>query len=319
MPRVGGVYEPPSGIPVSNGSVASSTVINSVLDDLGDEITNSVPRDGSAAASADLPMGTKKHTNVGNAAARNQYTAVGQLQDGSLVTLGSVAGTNTITGALTPAITAYAAGMRVSFEPANTNTGAATIAINGLAAVNIVKHSGVSLSGGELVADVPALLIYDGTQFFLVNPATTAIGKYKASNTSRTATTTLADDPDLVIPLTAGTWEYEAHVYWRNVTSTDPDIKMAMVYSGTRTLHVATSLSYSGSVTAYLPNSSAGSLESGFGLGATLADTDYVIAINGTITVSDAGNLKFQWAQLSSHANAARVNAGSRLVARKIA
>jgi hypothetical protein len=169
MPRVGGVYSLPSGNPISNGSVASSSTMNTTLDDLGDEITNSIPRDGSAAATADLPMGTRKHTGVGNATARTHYAAAGQIQDGGLVTLGSVAGTNTITGALTPAITGYVAGMRVSFEPANTNTGAATIAINGLSAVDIKKGNGVALRAGDLPAGIPAYLIYDGTQFILIN------------------------------------------------------------------------------------------------------------------------------------------------------
>jgi hypothetical protein len=170
MPRSAGVFSLASGNPVGTGTVASSTVMNNTLDDIAAGLTQSIAKDGQTAVTADLPMGTNKLTNVGNAVARNQYASAGQVQDGGLVTLGSVAGTNTITGAYSPAVAAYVNGMRVSFKPANTNTGAVTIAINGLSAVAIVKGSGDALVAGDLVASVPAFLIYDGTRFFLMNP-----------------------------------------------------------------------------------------------------------------------------------------------------
>ena len=49
MPRNGsGVYSPTAGIPVVSGTTISSTAINNVLDDLGDEITASLPVSGVA-------------------------------------------------------------------------------------------------------------------------------------------------------------------------------------------------------------------------------------------------------------------------------
>jgi hypothetical protein len=49
MPRNGsGVYSPTAGIPVVSGTTISSTAVNNVLDDLGDEITASLPVSGVA-------------------------------------------------------------------------------------------------------------------------------------------------------------------------------------------------------------------------------------------------------------------------------
>jgi hypothetical protein len=174
MPRSGGTFALVSGNPVESGSVASSTVMNNTLDDIADELTNSIARDGQSPASANLPMGGYRHTNVGTASARNHYAAVSQVQDGSFTLVGSVAGTDTITGQLTPAITAYAAPLQIVFLPAATNTGAVTFALNGLAAKAIVKNSTAALEAGDLEVGIPALLTYDGTRFFLLNPAITA-------------------------------------------------------------------------------------------------------------------------------------------------
>lgn len=69
MPRSGGTYSLPAGNPVSSGSVASSSVMNTTLDDLGDEITNSIPRDGTAPPTANIPFATFKITGLGDATA----------------------------------------------------------------------------------------------------------------------------------------------------------------------------------------------------------------------------------------------------------
>lgn len=84
-------------------------------------------------------------------------------------TLGTIAGTNTITAVGAPAPTAYALGQAFYFVPLNTNTGATTINIGALGAKNIFA-SGAAMTGGELVANTPALIFYDGTQFQLIGP-----------------------------------------------------------------------------------------------------------------------------------------------------
>jgi hypothetical protein len=83
--------------------------------------------------------------------------------------LSSVAGTNSITAAATPTLTAYATGSIYSFIAANTNTGAATLSIDGLTAKSITKNGSVALSAGDIQSGKMTLVEYDGTTFQLVN------------------------------------------------------------------------------------------------------------------------------------------------------
>lgn len=86
--------------------------------------------------------------------------------------LGTVAGTNTITGVLTPALTAYSAGMLLVFTPAVTNTGATTLNIDALGALDIQKADGDALVAGDLIAGIPAFLVLDSgaDDWILLNP-----------------------------------------------------------------------------------------------------------------------------------------------------
>lgn len=127
-------------------------------------------RNGTGKPTAEQDWNGQKLSNMAASTTRLGAPTTGQVQDGGLVVLGSVAGTNTITGSLTPAITAYATGMRVVFEPAGNNTGATTININSLGAKSIKKWDGDALEADDLVSGVPAILVYDGTQFYLMNP-----------------------------------------------------------------------------------------------------------------------------------------------------
>ena len=162
-----GVYTLPQPAFVG-GTVISSTAVNSDLSDIGTALTQSIAKDGQTTPTANLPMGGLKHTGVGNSTARTQYAAAGQVQDGGLVTLGAVAGTNAITASATPAITAYALGQKFSFLPAAANTGAVTIAINGLAAKAITKFGTDPLVAGDLPIAATEIF-YDGTQFQLTS------------------------------------------------------------------------------------------------------------------------------------------------------
>lgn len=190
MPRNGsGTYSLPSPEnPIIVGSESSATSMNTTLTDVGTALTNSLTANGEKTATANQPMGNFVHTGVGNATARTNYAAAAQIQDGSLIRLGTVAGTNTITAALTPAITAYANGQMFTFIAAGANTGAATINVNSVGAKAIVKQvaSGyVALTTGDIISGLTYIVIYDdaGTdQFVLVNP--TSVSQFNGSYTA---------------------------------------------------------------------------------------------------------------------------------------
>lgn len=133
-------------------------------------LTQCITKNGETTVTANLPMATFRHTGVGNGSARTDYSAVGQIQDGALMWGGTAGGTaDALTISLTPAITAYATGMRVAFIVNTSNTASATLAVNGLVATTIKKNATANLDGGELVAGKVAELWYDGTNFQFID------------------------------------------------------------------------------------------------------------------------------------------------------
>lgn len=84
--------------------------------------------------------------------------------------------------------TSYANGVTVSFVPANTNTGAATININAIGAVSIVNPDGSALQAGQIVAGQIVNLIYQSGAFRLLLTGTNPLSLPFLTNLN-TATT----------------------------------------------------------------------------------------------------------------------------------
>lgn len=75
---------------------------------------------------------------------------------------------NALTLTLTPAPSGYAQPMTIMFRASSTNTGAATIDVNGLGARNLYKISGgtvTALTAGDIISGGLYIAVYDGTQF----------------------------------------------------------------------------------------------------------------------------------------------------------
>lgn len=159
------VYTP--GNPAVTGTTISSTAFNNTMNDFATGFNNTMTRDGQSPATANIPLGGNKLTGVGNGTARTDALPVGQFQDGAPVYLTGVAGTDTITASLTPAITAYAAGQTFRFVSAGANTGAVTLNVNGLGAKSITKTGAVALVAGDILSGSALSVMYDGTQFQL--------------------------------------------------------------------------------------------------------------------------------------------------------
>lgn len=86
-----------------------------------------------------------------------------------------LSGTNTYTGTLSPALTAYVANMRVLAKVTNANTGAVTINLNGLGAKSVKNVDGSALASGMLSANCLIEARYDGTDFILMSVSTRAL------------------------------------------------------------------------------------------------------------------------------------------------
>jgi hypothetical protein len=115
-------------------------------------------------------MGTYKITGLGAGTVATDAVRLGQLQNFSTGTLITVAGTDTITGTVSPSLTAYTAGQIFSFVVGTTNTGAVTLNIDGLGAKSVTRAGTVALAAGDMVTGHVALVEYDGTRFQLLDP-----------------------------------------------------------------------------------------------------------------------------------------------------
>lgn len=68
-----------------------------------------------------------------------------------------------------PAVTSYVAGLRLAVKIANANTGASTLNVSGLGVKSIKTLNGLDPQAGDLIAGMVADLVYDGTNFQLLD------------------------------------------------------------------------------------------------------------------------------------------------------
>ena len=71
---------------------------------------------------------------------------------------------------LAPALASLTTGVVAQFTTVNPNTGASTINVNGLGVQNITKKGTIVLATGDILAGVVYTIIYDGTEWQLINP-----------------------------------------------------------------------------------------------------------------------------------------------------
>ena len=80
--------------------------------------------------------------------------------------------TDTYAITIFPAPTAYKQGMVVTFKANTANTGAASLNVNSLGAITIVKGVSTTLANNDILASMYCHCVYDGTNFVLINPRT---------------------------------------------------------------------------------------------------------------------------------------------------
>ena len=169
-----------TGQPVVTGTVISSTAFNALTADLATGLSTTITKNGQTTPTANLPMGTFKFTGMGDGSVATDSATIGQVQSsfGSFLT---VSGTDTITAAVSPALTAYTAGQMFAFVAGNTNTGAVTINISSLGAKAITKTGTTPLVASDLIANYLYVIVYDGTQFQVVGVSATTFANLTVS------------------------------------------------------------------------------------------------------------------------------------------
>ena len=157
-----------AGQPVITGTTISSTTFNSLTADLATGLTTALTKDGQSTPTANIGMGAFKITNLAAGTVASDAARLDQVQGGA-ATFITVTGTDTLTGTVVPALSAYATGNQFSFLVANTNTGAVTINVDGIGSKAITRTGTTPLVAGDMVAGQAVEIIYDGTRFQLVN------------------------------------------------------------------------------------------------------------------------------------------------------
>lgn len=202
-----------AGQPVVSGTVISSTAFNALTSDLATGLTTALTKDGQTTPTANITLGGYKITNLAAGTAAADAVRFSQLQGGSTSTYITAAGADTITGTVTPTLTAYTTGQQFSFVAAGTNTTAVTLNIDGVGAKAVTRAGTTALAAGDILTGQVVLVEYDGTRFQLLNP--NAFTNLRVSGTlgvngSSSGTATFvapaaAGTPTLTVPTNTGT------------------------------------------------------------------------------------------------------------------
>lgn len=163
--------------------VTVADAIDSKLDESGGTMSGDIDMDGNTIANLAAPVDA------------DDAISAATVQNSAVVYAADTGTTNTFAVALAPAATAYAAGMTVTFKALHANTGASTINVNSLGAKSLKKVNGSALESGDIQVGQVATVVYDGTNFQLVN--TLPISPTYVGQTSITTLGTIA----------TGTWQ----------------------------------------------------------------------------------------------------------------
>jgi len=149
--------------------------------DLADGINSTLEKSGSNAATGDLDIGSNRITLTADGTATQDVATINQLQNNAPAFQATDTGTaNAYVIALSPAVTAYAAGQAFTFKAANASTTASTLNVNTIGTKAIKKLNDQDIASGDIESGSIVSVVYDGTSFQmtsqLASAATTSPG-----------------------------------------------------------------------------------------------------------------------------------------------
>jgi hypothetical protein len=219
----------------------------------------------------------------------------------------TVTGTDTITGTMSPVLTAYAAGQLFYFISNGTNTGAMTINIDGLGAKAITRDGSTALIAGDVVSGEIVVICYDGTRFQMINAAN-SFGNTTINGTlTVTGDTALQANVSVTSALTVnGTFGVTGAATLGSTLSVAGKSDLPTV--STASMNAAVAVVTTGTVTNLTSTSaSIASMNAGVAL-LTTATVTTLTASGASIASANIGNLQFTAASIAS------INAGVALI-----
>ena len=163
-----------AGQPVVSGTVISSSAFNALTADLATGLSTCITKDGQTTITANIPMGSNKITGLAAGTTATDAANLSQVQGTTVKLISPVSGVDTITGSLTPALTAYAGGQMFYFVAVGNNTGPVTLNIDSLGAKAVTRDGSVALASGDIKSGEVVVVVYDGTRFQVVSHYTSS-------------------------------------------------------------------------------------------------------------------------------------------------
>lgn len=144
--------------------------------DLADGLNLALKKDGGNTATADIPLGGNKFTNVGNAENTNEAITFVQAQQGKHTyypTVGGTANAITLTGAGSLTSSALVTGQEICFIATANNTGATTVAVDGGSVITAKRFDGsTDLVQDDIRSGMFVTMKYDGSVLQLTSAPT---------------------------------------------------------------------------------------------------------------------------------------------------
>jgi len=166
-------------------------------DDFATGINACLAKDGSNSATGNLNAGSFKVTNLGAGTALTDAATLSQVQNRTSAYLGTTGGTSTaFTVTATPTITSLVTGASYFFKANAANGAAATLKIDGTAATTM-QRQGTALVGNEFKANDLIEVVYDGTNFQIVNIASAPLYLDRTNNKVGIGTTAPTTNLDI--------------------------------------------------------------------------------------------------------------------------
>ena len=179
--------------------------------DLAGGINSTLEKSGSNAATGNLNIGSNRLTAVADGTAKTDAATVNQIQSNAPAYQATDTGTaNAHVIALSPAITAYASGQKVTFKSGSANTTASTLNVNGLGVKAIKKLHDQDVASGDIESGSIVTVVYDGTNFQMTSQvAASASAAPAAATSAKTAAyTVVAGDAGSTILCSAASANY---------------------------------------------------------------------------------------------------------------